>query len=35
MTNDLSRQMMLQIAEDYEKLAVRASLRLTENSKTG
>lgn len=33
MNDDLSRQMMRQIAEDYEKLAVRASIRLGAGTK--
>ena len=35
MHDDLSRAMMLKIAEDYDKLAVRASSRIAGDSKAG
>jgi hypothetical protein len=35
MHDDLSKKMMLKVAEDYEYLAVRASLRSGEKGKVG
>jgi hypothetical protein len=32
MNDDLSRKMMLQIAEDYDKLAARALVRLSDKA---
>ena len=35
MQDEVSRTMMLKIADDYDKLAVRAAIRVIDGAKTG